>query len=104
MPYGFQCFDPDTGLQIFDVTDRLTKVLGIINPTGAANFSGVTTLTADQLVGGNIFIYPMRSIVYDIDNERLSSNMIFNSGVAVSQSDGTITCNKINYPVMYGVW
>ena len=102
MTYGFQCFDPETGLQTFDVTDRLTKVIGIINPNATANFSGTVTLTAEQLRGGVVFALPMGFVRYDIDNERFISTSRFNSGVSVSSD--TVNCNKINYPVLYGVW
>lgn len=102
MNYGFQCFDPDTGLQIFEATDRLTKVIGIINPNSTPNFSGTVVLTDDQLRGGNIFAIPMRYIAYDIDNERFLSTSRFNSGVSIA-SNG-VNCNKIDYPVLYGVW
>lgn len=102
MPYGFECYDEATGLLIFEMTDRLTKVLGILNPEGLANFSGSVTLTADELKGGSPFIFPMNTIRYDIDNERFNATFSYSSGVTAT-AEGVITCNKINYPVMYGV-
>ena len=103
MPYGFECYDETTGLLIFEMSDRLTKVLGILNPQGLADFSGSVTLTAAQLTGGLPFIFPMNTILYDIDNERYTATFSYSSGVTITP-EGVITCDKINYPVMYGVY
>ena len=100
--YGFQCFDEKTGALILDISDRLTKVMGIINPEGASDFSGAVTLTAEQLRGGNVFAFPLGAIVYNIDAERLKNTSTFKSTVSIVND--TISCTAINYPVMYGVW
>lgn len=97
MPYGFQCFDEESGLLTFEVTDKLTRVIGMINPNGNSDVSGSVTVSSADMAGGSLFIFAF-------NNTTVSSWNMSSREESIVIKDNIITYTNINYPVMYGVY
>ncbi|MBJ9984420.1 hypothetical protein IAE19_03060 [Acinetobacter sp. S40] len=98
MPYGFQCFDENTGAIILDVTDRLTRILGVINSDALENFTASVIIDTATAKSGDIFVFPLtQGAVMSLAGWEDRSRKIEING-------STITVTSINFPCIYGVY
>lgn len=99
MPQGLQCFDVNGNL-ILDITDRLTRVLGIFE-TGTSNGS----LNDPNLANGAPWVYKYHQISTDIYNARpinvyVTGTTIYWEFDSARESQDAL----LSYGIVYGVF
>lgn len=97
MGYGFQCFDATTGALILDVSDRLTRILGIVNEAGNVGITGSITIPDADMAGGTLFYF-----IYS--NTRLRTLSLTTDTEKVSVSNNVLTYENLSRPLIYGVY
>lgn len=71
MAYGLRCWDANGNITL-DVTTRITRVLGTLNPS-MGTLTGSVTITPAQRGGGNLFVAPVSMVdVYNTNQPYIS--------------------------------